>query len=217
MTRDEGRVPVLYLAPWVDYGGSDTGTIEWFRWLDRERYRPSLITTQPSPNRRLTAVEPYAAEVWALPDLMPASEFPGFILDFIHSRGVRVVHIMNSRLAYNLLPDLRRLPTPPVTVVQLHVEEPDRSGYVRYVCTRYGNLVDAFTPVSQHLADALVGYEVPRSRCRVIHLGVDAEWTFSPARVRPVEGLVEPINPSRFRPAPREQALAVCLCRGGRG
>src|SRR5690349_9698321 len=93
------RIPVLYLAPWVDYGGSDKGTIDWFRWLDRDRFAPSLITTQPSPNRRLAELEPYAEEVWSLPDLMPGAAFPHFIFDFIDSRGIEVVHIMNSRLA----------------------------------------------------------------------------------------------------------------------
>ena len=58
---------------------------------------------------------------------------------------------MNSRLGYELLPDLARLPRPPKVVVQLHVEEADRSGYVRYVTTRYGNLVDAFSVTSEHL------------------------------------------------------------------
>src|SRR4051794_3110523 len=56
------RVPVCYLAPWVDYGGSDKGTIDWFRWLDRDRFAPSLITTQPSDNRRLAEVARYAEE-----------------------------------------------------------------------------------------------------------------------------------------------------------
>ena len=29
------RTPILYLAPWVDLGGSDKGTIDWFKRLDR--------------------------------------------------------------------------------------------------------------------------------------------------------------------------------------
>ena len=61
------------------------------------------------------------------------------------TRGVDVVHIMNSRLGFELLPDLTALPDPPGVLVQLHVEEADRSGYVRYVTTRYGNLVDAWS------------------------------------------------------------------------
>lgn len=78
-----GRIPVLYLAPWVGYGGSDKNTIDWFRHLDRERFAPYLITTQPSANPLIDQVEPFAEEVWVLPDLMPAEQMPAFIFDFI--------------------------------------------------------------------------------------------------------------------------------------
>ena len=112
----------------VDFGGSDKGTIDWFRWLDRDRFAASLITTQPSDNRRLGDVYPFADEVWSLPEHFAGPNFPRFIFDFIHTRRVRILHIMNSRLGYELLPDLASLPRPPRVVVQLHVEEPDRAG-----------------------------------------------------------------------------------------
>ena len=183
------RIPVLYLAPWIDIGGTDKNTIDWFRHLDRERFAPSLITTQPSPNRRLAEAAEFAEETWVLPDLMPAESMPGFILDFIESRGIQVLHLMNSRLGYDLLPDLTCLSQPPGVVVQLHVEEADRSGYVRYVTTRYGNLVDRFSVSNGHLADAVHDYGIPRDKTRTIYIGVDAEEEFSPQRVEPIEGL----------------------------
>lgn len=185
------RTPVLYLAPWVDIGGTDKNTIDWFRHLDRERFAPSLITTQPSPNRRLGEAAEFAEETWVLPDLMPAESMPGFILDFIESRGIQVLHLMNSRLGYDLLPDMTCLSEPPGVVVQLHVEEADRSGYVRYVTTRYGNLVDRFSVSNSHLADAVHDYGIPRDKTRVIYIGVDAEEEFSPQRIDPVEGLAD--------------------------
>lgn len=189
--RNDGRVSILYLAPWVDFGGWDKGTIDWFRWMDRDRFRVSLVTTQPSPSRRMADIEPYADEVWPLPEMAQGDAFPAFICDFLASRQVDVLHIMNSRLGYELLPDLASLPRPPATVVQLHVEEENRSGYVRYVTTRYGNLVDAFSLSSQHLAEAVVGYGVHRSRCHVIPTGIDAEGEFCRERVKPVAGLEE--------------------------
>ena len=188
MGRD-GRTPILYVAPWVDYGGTDKGTIDWFRWLDRDRYAPSLVTTQPSSNRRLKEIAPFAEEVWPLSDLMSGPEMPQFIFDFIHTREVELLHVMNSRLGYELLPDLACLLKPPKVVVQLHVEEADRSGYVRYVTTRYGNLVHAFSVTSEHLAEVVRGYGISRDRIEVIYTGVDAEEEFSPDRVRPIEGL----------------------------
>ncbi|HXE44441.1 MAG TPA: glycosyltransferase [Conexibacter sp.] len=183
------RTPILYLAPWVDLGGSDKGTIDWFKHVDGSRWAPSLITTQPSANRWLSFVEPYAEEVWSLPDVMPGADAPGFILGFIVSRGVELVHIMNSRLAFDLMPDMTCLARPPAIVVQLHAEEPDRSGYVRYVSTRYGNLVDAFSVTSRQLADAMLDYDVPRSRLEVITTGVDARGEFDPEHVEPLSDL----------------------------
>lgn len=180
------RIPIAYLAPWVDVGGADTGTIDWFTWIDRRRFAPLLLTTQPSANRRLGAVVDYADEVWSLPDLMSGDDMCVTILDVVRSRGVRVVHLMNSRIGFELLPDLRRLPDPPVTVVQLHVEEPDRCGYTRYVCTRYGNLVDAFAVSSRHLAAAVADYGIPSSRIHVVPTGVDAHNRFHPQKVQPV-------------------------------
>ena len=183
----DGRTPILYIAPWVDLGGSDRGTIDWFKNIDRTRWAPSLITTTPSPNRWLHHMEPYAEEIWNLPDLMPGAAFPEFILGFIESRGVRVVHIMNSRLGFDLLPDMTCLPEPPAVVVQLHAEEPNQTGYVRYVTRRYGNLIDAFSVVSENLKQTIVDYEIPASRIEVIYLGVDSEGEFDPGRVEPLE------------------------------
>lgn len=189
MPASDSRIPILYLAPWVDIGGSDKGTIDWFRFLDRDHFRGSLITTQPSANRRLTEVIPFADEVWDLPDLMPGDEFARFIATFIVDRGIKVLHIMNSRLGFELLPDIALLPNRPRVVVQLHVEETDHSGYVRYVTTRYGNLVDAFSVSSQALSDRLGAYDVPVAKRRLIRTGVDAEREFCPGRIRPTPGL----------------------------
>jgi glycosyltransferase involved in cell wall biosynthesis len=188
VTRE--RTPLLYLAPWVDYGGSDTNTLDWFRWIDRSRFIPSLITTQPSSNRRLSEVVPFASETWALPEIIEGKRFPQLIGEFISSRNIELVHIMNSRMGYDMLPDLRALKHPPKVVVQLHVEEPTRDGYVRYVTTRFGNLVDAFSVSSASVGDAVVGYGVPRDRVNVIPTGIDTDL-FSRQRVAPKPGLAE--------------------------
>lgn len=179
-------VPILYIAPWIDLGGSDRATIDWFRNIDRSRWAPSLITTTPSPNRWLHQVEPYAEEIWNLPDLMPGAAFPEFILGFIESREVQLVHIMNARLGFDLLPDMTCLAEPPAVVVQLHAEEPNQTGYVRYVARRYGNLIDAFSVVSEDLKKTMVGYEIPPSRIEVIYLGVDSKGEFDPSAVDPL-------------------------------
>lgn len=183
------RTPVLYLAPWIDFGGSDKNTIDWFRGINRERFAPSLITTQPSPNRRLREIDEFVEEVWVLPDLMPTRDMPAFIFDFIHSRRVPIVHLMNSRLGFDLLPDFRSMPNPPRMVVQLHAEEADKSGYVRYVTTRYADFVDRFSLTMVDLENAVHEYGVLPEKTKVIYIGVDAEEEFSPEKVEPIDSL----------------------------
>lgn len=209
VTRDD-RIPILYLAPWVDLGGSDKATIDWFRWLDRERFAPALITTQPSANRWLGQLRPYATEVWALPDLMPGDAFPRFIFEFIAARGIELVHIMNSRIGYDLLPDLVSMRPRPATVVQLHVEEEDRSGYVRYVTTRYDNLVDAYSVTSHHLSATMADYHVAAVKRRVIHTGIDADGEFDPDLIAPERlpaGRFHVLFPARLVPQKDPQLM----------
>jgi Glycosyl transferase family 2 len=165
------RTPILYLAPWVDLGDPERSTIEWFEQIDHERWAPSLIATQPSPNRRLREIEPLAEEAWDLPDLMPGGAFPEFILGFIESRGVRLVHVMGSRLAFDLLPDMACLPRPPAVVVQLGAGAAERPDYVRYATRHYGNLIDAFSVADEQLKEAVRGYEIPPSRIEAIPPG----------------------------------------------
>lgn len=161
----DGRAPILYVAAGVDHGDEGSATIDWFEHLDRSRWAPSLITTTPSPNRSLRRIEPHAEEIWNLPDLMPGMGFPEFILGFIESRAVRVVHIVSSRLAFDLLPDMTCLPEPPAVVAELQAGEPSQADkHVRYVTRRYGNLIDAFSVADESLAEAIVNQEIPASK-----------------------------------------------------
>ncbi len=155
------RIPVLYLAPWVDYGGSDKGTIDWFRLIDRSRFAPSLATTQPSANRRLAEIVPYAEEIWPLPDLMACQQIPQLIFDFIHTREMRGA--ARDELAAGLRPPAGpgHAAGPPA-VVQLHVEEPDRSGYVRYVTRATATWSTPSRSPPSTSRDAVECYGLPR-------------------------------------------------------
>ncbi len=176
---------VLYIAPWVTFGGSDKGTVDWFRHLDKKKYRLFLITTQPSDNELLEEIEPFAEEIWNLPDLLLGNSMPQFIMEFIASRNIHLLHIMNSRLGFDMLPVFKSFFPHLRTVIQLHIEEEDRSGYCRYVTTRYNNLVDAYSVVSKHLKKNLLDYYISPAKITPIYLGVDAQIEFNPDFILP--------------------------------
>lgn len=174
------RPSVLYLAPWITFGGSDKGTLDWLRHLPHDRFRLYLHTTQPSDNPLLGDAESLADEAWCLPDLMTGADMPQFVVNFVATRNVDVVHVMNSRLGYDLLPTLKSAYPHLRTVVQLHVEEEDRSGYCRFVTTRYDNLIDAYSVTSEDLRRKLLRYDVSPSKVHVIYTGVDVDSEFNP-------------------------------------
>jgi hypothetical protein len=163
----EERVPILYLAASVDRGDAARAAIEWCESLDRRRWLPLALATEPSRNRDLHLIEPLAEETWDLPDLMPGGRFPEFILGFIESREVRLVHIADSRLGFDLLPDMTCLPQPPAVVARMRAGEDDGVSYLRYASRRYGNLIDSFSVAGEELLETLVGYEIPPSRIEV--------------------------------------------------
>jgi glycosyltransferase involved in cell wall biosynthesis len=174
---------ILYVAPWVTVGGADRATIDWLRTLPDE-FRSYLLTTQPSDNALFGEAEQWAHEAWCLPELMPGADMPAFVHSFVAARQIDAVHVMNSKLGFDLLPSLRRRYPQLRTVVQLHAEEPEQTGYPPYVATRFDNWIDAYSVVSENLRDRLLEYGVPPHKLHVIHLGVDLD-AFDPGRATP--------------------------------
>lgn len=164
----EKRAPILYISAGVDLNSTGDATIAWFKRIDRARWAPSLITTEPSPNRGLAHVEPLAEEIWELPALMNGGAFPEFILGFVETRNVRLVHIMGSHLGFDLLPDMASVPEPPSVVAQLRRQQPGDPDYVRYVPSRYGNLIDVFSADDSETRRRIAAQSIPLSRIEVI-------------------------------------------------
>lgn len=172
----------LYIAPWMVIGGTDKGTIDWFRYITKDQFRRYLVTTAESDNPTFPDCAALADEAWCLPELLGRDAIPEFLIEFIATRGVDVVHIMNARLGFDMIPAIK-LAFPDVQiVVQLHAEEFDRAGYPRYVASRYDNLVDAYSVISEDMARRVEDYWVSPSKLEVIYLGVEATGEFDPER-----------------------------------
>jgi glycosyltransferase involved in cell wall biosynthesis len=186
---------ILYVAPWLVIGGADKATVDWFRYIDRDSYRRYLATTMPGDNALFAECDELADEAWCLRELVGRQAIPQFVIDHVATRGVDLIHIMNSKLGLDLIPALKlAYPDVPI-VVQLHSEEPGHAGYPRYVVSRYDNLVDAYSVISEHMRTCLEGYEVSPSKIEVIYLGVDADGEFDPNRI---DGTTIALEPGRF-------------------
>jgi glycosyltransferase involved in cell wall biosynthesis len=185
---------ILYIAPWLTVGGSDRATVDWLRHIGRDSFRRLLVTTEASDNALFTEGEALADEAWCLPEIASRQAVPGFVLDLVANRGVDLVHVMNSKVGFDLIPALK-LAFPDVPVVaQFHADERG-GGYPRYVVSRYNNLVDAYSVISGEMRRQLVDHHVSPSKIEVIYLGVDAEGEYDPRRP---DGRRITLAPGRF-------------------
>jgi glycosyltransferase involved in cell wall biosynthesis len=174
---------ILYLAPWLTVGGADRGTIDWFRHIGRDAFERLLVTTEASDNALYAEAEALADEAWCLPEISDREAVPHFVLDLVANRGVDLVHVMNSKAGFDLIPALKSsFPDVPV-VAQFHADE-SGGGYPRYVVSRYDTLVDAYSVISEEMRRQLVAHHVSPSKIEVIYLGVDAA-DFDPERAGP--------------------------------
>lgn len=168
------RMRVLVVAPWLVTGGADWGLIQLLAALPTEQFELLLATTEPAENPWLPRALPYVAEHWDLGSLTEDPERRRELLAALAvRRAVDLMFVMHAQVGYDVIPTLKSQ-TGARVVVQLHLEEPtEGQGWPFYVTSRYGNLVDRFWVVSEHLQNRLQhAYYVDANRIRLIPLGV---------------------------------------------
>lgn len=145
------------------------------------------VITEDFPSRWLERLTPFAGSVWRLDEMAPSAHHPGLVMGLVRSIRPHVVHVMNSRLGFDLAPALRLLEHPPAVVTHMHGEGADGSGFPAYVAHLHLDSVDMFVTSSRALSGRLAAYGVPPAKLRVIHAGID-ERRFTPDPVRPPAG-----------------------------
>lgn len=178
---------VVVVAPWLDVGGADQVVLDTVATLADAGAHVHVVTTQPSANRWLSRLADAAESVWNLPALVPPGAAAQTLRDIIHRYDTDVVHIANSRLAYDVAPTLAKGPNPPFVICHLMGEEGAGNGYPRYAATVYGDAIDLFLTVSEDLRDIVREYGVPKERVMVVRPGIDLNH-FTPGDRRRGQG-----------------------------
>ena len=176
-----------------------------------------VMTTQPSPDRRLELLPP-DVPVWRLPALLPPGALPGAIVARAASRRPAVVHVLNSRIGLDITPALASLPSGPRVVCHLHGEEGPGGGYPPYAVRRHRGSITAFVVVSDDLADIVEGYGADPSRIHVVRPRVDLK-RFQPTTSSNLDdGTLRVLLPARLatekRPLLAIEAIEELIRRG---
>ncbi len=164
---------VLMLAPAVGLGGADTGVIDWCSHAGEAGIAPYLLTTQfGQDNSRFADAAQWCHAAHALPESLRPAAIPAAILRFIDEHEIQLVHLMNSKVGFDLLPHLNAIVP---TVVQFHNEERSGRGFPRHVASRFDAFVNAYSVISTDMQLSLERHGVPATKIHRILLGVDPE------------------------------------------
>lgn len=167
--RDDGDSAVLSPSPAgvlfvvSDLGGAERPP-EWLTGLPPERFRQYLLAIDMSAENFAAVSSEFPGESWHLDEFLAEGSVAEFVMEFMASRQIDLVHVVNSRLGFDLLPFVRI--SYPRTRVTADVGS--RGAYdqvlMTYVTTRYGNVVDGFCASSSETADQLAATYISSSR-----------------------------------------------------
>jgi hypothetical protein len=119
-----------------------------------------LMVLQASRSQVSRVAARGAGELWHLDPFLPRRGWAEFIIEFVASRQIDLVHVINAPFAVDLVPALRvAFPTTAVVV--------DVGGdpvWLTYVTSRYGNVIDAFCAATPADVDQLKADRVSPAR-----------------------------------------------------
>lgn len=187
-TKDEAeaeteKTTILYVAPWLITGGADQMTVDWFRALPDGEFDKIIFFTENKRDEWEHKLKGHVREVYDLPDLGldTLDKITDFMVHFIKSRGVDIVHIMNSMAGYQSLSRIKSKVPGVKIVAQMHcydfLEDGTRTGYPDFVPEKYDGQIDCYNVVSDCLANEMIksNPHLDKDKFKTIYCCVDSE------------------------------------------
>lgn len=172
LPRTEGR-RFLFLIPWMVTGGADRVNLDLIEGLVAQGHDVTVCATLPADHRWEHEFTAFTPDVFILPNILPAKDYPRFLKYLIDSRGIDTVLITASTIGYQLLPWLRAVAPDVAYIDMCHVEEEHwlNGGHPRFA-VGYQEQLDLNLATTQHLADWMCGRGAERDRIDVLYTGI---------------------------------------------
>lgn len=164
---------IMFIVPWMVTGGADRVNLDLVEGLTAKGHDITICATLQADHQWEHEFTRFTPDVFVLPNILCASDYPRFLAYLIQSRQVDTVVITGSTIGYQLLPYLRAV-SPGVAFVDMcHVEQPDwlNGGHPRFG-VGYQDLLDLNIVTTGHLAEWMHGRGADSSRIRVMYTGV---------------------------------------------
>ena len=169
------RRRIMCIIPWMVTGGADRVNLDLIEGLTSKGHDITICATLPADHGWEHQFRRFTPDIFVLPKILHASDYPRFLAYLIQSRQIDTVVITSSTIGYQLLPYLRAV-SPGVAFVDMcHVEELHwlNGGHPRFG-VGYQDMLDLNIVTTKHLAEWMQGRGADRTRIRVMYTGVRA-------------------------------------------
>lgn len=176
---------IMFIVPWMVTGGADRVNLDLIEGLTSKGHDITVCATLLTDHHWEHQFSRFTPDIFVLPNILNASDYPRFLVSLIQSRQIDTVVITGSTIGYQLLPYLRAF-SPGVAFVDMcHVEEPHwlNGGHPRFGAG-YQDALDLNIVTTQHLAEWMKARGADGTRIRVMYTGVRSAQATRPAEVR---------------------------------
>jgi hypothetical protein len=139
----------------------------WISHISSLQFRPHLVGLDVSHETFADLAALCAGESWHLDAFVRRGGWAEFIVEFIASREIDVVQVIESRVGVDLAPALHAAYPPLSVVVDVGGEGAEGRAWLDYATSRYGNVIDAFCTPRPEVVEDLRRAGVSASR---VHL-----------------------------------------------
>jgi glycosyltransferase involved in cell wall biosynthesis len=176
---------IMFIIPWMTTGGADRVNLDLIEGLTAKGYDITICATLSADHHWEHQFSRFTPDIFVLPNILRASDYPRFLAYLIQSRKIDTVVIMGSTIGYHLLPYLRAI-SPGVAFVDLcHVEELHwwNGGHPRFG-VGYQDALDLNIVTTGHLAEWMQSRGAEGGRIRVMYTGVRVSRNGHPDEVK---------------------------------
>jgi glycosyltransferase involved in cell wall biosynthesis len=163
----------LFLVPWMVTGGADRVNLDLLEGLVSQGHQVTVCATLPADHSWEHEFAKFTTDVFVLPNILAANDYPRFLNYLIQSRGIDTVLITGSAVGYQFLPSMRAAAPQVAYIDMCHVEEPHwlNGGHPRFA-VGYQDQLDLNITTTQHLADWMCDRGAERARIEVMLTGI---------------------------------------------